>query len=71
MILAGEDAILADELPLLFFIVQTLSEGNRPRHMGRERLSRHSGFEMFDEVKPEEVARACARESVLTMRGRN
>ena len=67
-IATSEGLLLTDELPLLFFIVQTLSEGNNTRHMGRERLSRHSGFEMFDEVKPEEVARACARESIAMLR---
>src|SRR4030042_1936229 len=40
----SEGQYLNDELPLLFFIVQVLSEGNNTRHMGRERLSRHSGF---------------------------
>ena len=67
VIATSEGAYLADELPLLFFIVETLSEGNNTRHMGRERLSRHSGFEMFDEVKPETVARACARESIAML----
>jgi len=36
----SEGLILSDELPLLFFIVQTLGVGNNTRHMGRERLSR-------------------------------
>ncbi|HSK09622.1 MAG TPA: TldD/PmbA family protein [Vicinamibacterales bacterium] len=63
----SEGTYLSDELPLLFFIVQTLSEGNGTRHMGRERLSRHSGFEMFDEVRPETVSRACARESIAML----
>jgi len=55
---------LSDELPLMFFIVQTLGAGNNTRHMGRERLSKHMGFEMFDQYKPEDVARKAARESV-------
>ena len=63
----SEGTYLASELPLLFFIVQALSEGNNTRHMGRERLSRHSGFEMFDEVTPEQVARACAREAIAML----
>jgi TldD protein len=70
-IATSEGAYLTDELPLLFFIVQTLSEGNGTRHMGRERLSRHSGFEMFAEVKPEDVARACARESIAMLEARD
>ena len=63
----SEGVFLTDEQPLLFFIVQTLGVGNGTRHMGRERLSRHSGFEMFDEVTPEEVARTCARESIAML----
>lgn len=63
----SEGLLVSDELPLLFFIVQTLGVGNNTRHMGRERLSRHSGFEMFDEVTPEEVARTCARESIAML----
>ncbi len=60
----SEGLLLNDELPLLFFIVQTLGVGPKYRHMGRERLSMHSGFEMFEQVSPEEVARRCARESI-------
>ncbi|MEJ2542226.1 MAG: TldD/PmbA family protein, partial [Gemmatimonadota bacterium] len=67
----SEGTYLSDELPLLFFIVQTLGVGNGVRHMGRERLSRHSGFEMFDEVTPEEVARTCARESIAMLEARD
>jgi len=63
----SEGLLLSDELPLLFFIVQTLGEGGNTRHMGRERLSRHSGFEMFNKVTPEEVARSCARESIVML----
>lgn len=67
MIANSEGILLSDELPLLFFIVQTLGEGNNTRHMSRERLSRHSGFEMFDEVTPEEVATTAAREAVVML----
>lgn len=63
----SEGLYVTNELPLLFFIVQALSEGNNTRHMGRERLSRHSGFEMFDEVTPEKVARASAREAIAML----
>jgi TldD protein len=63
----SEGVYLTDEQPLLFFIVQTLGVGNGTRHMGRERLSRHSGFEMFEEVTPEEVAQTCARESIAML----
>ena len=67
----SEGLLLSDELPLLFFIVQTLSEGNNNRHMGRERLSQHAGFEMFDEVTPEEVARRTARESIAMLEAKD
>ena len=63
----SEGILLSDELPLLFFIVQTLGVGEKTRHMSRERLSRHSGFEMFGEVSPEEVARTAAREGIVML----
>lgn len=70
-IVNSEGLLLNDALPLLFFIVQTLGVGSQTRHMGRERLSRHSGFEMFDEVTPEELARSCARESVAMLEAKD
>ena len=63
----SEGLLLSDELPLMFFIVQTLGVGDKTRHMSRERLSRHMGFEMFDEVTPEEVATTAARESIAML----
>lgn len=63
----SEGLLLADELPLIFFIVQALGVGNGTSHMGRERLSRHSGIEVFDDVPPEKVAEACAREAVAML----
>lgn len=71
MIANSEGLLLSDELPLLFFIVQTLGEGNNTRHMSRERLSRHSGFEMFDQVTPEEVALTAAKESIVMLDARD
>ena len=67
----SEGLLLSDELPLLFFIVQTLGVGKNTRHMGRERLSKHSGFEMFDMVTPEEVALTCARESIVMLEAKD
>jgi len=67
----SEGLFLSDQLPLLFFIVQALSQGNNTRHMGRERLSRHSGFEMFDEVTPEQVAGNCAREAIAMLEAKD
>ncbi|MBP7706020.1 MAG: TldD/PmbA family protein [Candidatus Aminicenantes bacterium] len=63
----SEGLYLEDELPLIFFIVQALAAGNGTSHMGRERLSRHAGIEMFDDLKPEDAARACAREAVTML----
>ncbi len=63
----SEGLYLRDELPLLFFIVQTMSDDGNSRHLSRERLSRHSGFEMFDEVTPEEVAGRAAREAIAML----
>lgn len=67
----SEGLFLSDELPLLFFIVHTLSEGNNTRHRGRERLSHHSGFEMFESVTPEQIARTAARESVIMLEAKD
>jgi TldD protein len=39
--------------------------------MGRERLSHHSGFEMFEKVSPEQVARNCARESIIMLEAKD
>ncbi len=63
----SEGTYLRDELPLLFFIVQAMSDDGNARHLSRERLSRHSGFEMFDEVSPEEVSRRAAREAIAML----
>lgn len=63
----SEGTYLQDELPLLFFIVQVMSDDGKARHMARERLSRHSGFEMFDEVTPETVAGNAAREAIAML----
>ncbi len=64
----SEGLLLQDRLPLLFFIVQTLGVGNNTRHMGRERISSHSGFELFSQKTPEQVAKTCARESVVMLK---
>jgi TldD protein len=63
----SEGVYLKDELPLLFFIVQVMSDNGKARHMARERLSKHSGFEMFEQVTPETVARNAAREAVAML----
>ncbi|MFO7617605.1 MAG: TldD/PmbA family protein, partial [Bacteroidales bacterium] len=63
----SEGVYLKDELPLMFFIVQTLADDGKARHLSRERLSKHMGFEMFDEVTPEMVAQRAARESIAML----
>lgn len=67
----SEGLLLEDELPLIFFIVQTLGVGNGTSHMSRERLSRHAGLELFDEVRPEDVARTSARESIAMLEAKD
>ena len=67
VIVNSEGIYLKDELPLLFFIVQAMSDDGNARHMARERLSLHSGFEMFDVVTPETVARNAAREAIAML----
>jgi len=71
LIANSEGLLVSDELPLLFFIVQTLGVGNNTQHMGRERLSRHSGFEMFNDVTPEQIAKTCARESIAMLEAKD
>jgi len=63
----SEGIYLRDELPLLFFIVQAMSDNGKTRHMARERLSNHSGFEMFENVTPEAIAENAAREAVAML----
>jgi TldD protein len=67
----SEGLLLSDELPLLFFIIQALGTGNGTSHMGRERLSAHSGFEMFDGGTAEAAARACAREAIAMLEAKD
>lgn len=63
----SEGLYLQDELPLMFFIVQTMSDDGKNRHMSRERLSKHMGFEMFEEFTPEMVAERAAREAIAML----
>lgn len=63
----SEGLYLQDELPQLFFIVEAMSEEGRNRHMSRERISNHSGFEMFDLETPEAVAQRAAREAIAML----
>jgi len=63
----SEGLYLRDELPMLFFIVQVMSADGNARHMARERISLHSGFEMFDTFTPEKVATNAAREAIAML----
>ncbi|HDR89278.1 MAG TPA: hypothetical protein ENN63_06580 [Bacteroidetes bacterium] len=63
----SEGLYLRDELPQMFFIVLALSEDNGRRHLSRERLGMHMGFEMFEETPPEEVAERAAREAIAML----
>ncbi len=63
----SEGVYLRDENPLMFFIVQTMSDDGNARHMSRERLSKHAGFEMFNETTPEMVAERAAREAIAML----
>ncbi len=60
----SEGVYLRDELPLMFFIVEAMSDDGTNRHMSRERISQHSGFEMFEKNLPEDAAERAARESI-------
>jgi len=70
IIATSEGVLLRSSLPLIFFVVQTLAQDQKTSHMGRERLSRHSGLEMFDELTPEKAAREAARESIAMLEAR-
>ncbi len=63
----SEGVYLRDELPLLFFIVQTMSDDGNNRHMSRERISAHSGFELFEKETPEGVAQRASREAIAML----
>ncbi|TSA38419.1 MAG: TldD/PmbA family protein [Porphyromonadaceae bacterium] len=63
----SEGVYLKDELPMMFFIVQTMSDDGKARHLSRERLSKHMGFEMFDQFTPEMVAKRAAREAIAML----
>lgn len=67
VIVNSEGLYLKDELPLLFFIVQAMSDDGKARHMARERLSNHSGFEMFEKITPETIARNAGREAIAML----
>jgi TldD protein len=67
VILTSEGTYIRDELPLLFFIVQVMSDDGKVRHMARERLSNHSGFEMFENITPETIARNASREAIAML----
>jgi TldD protein len=67
VIATSEGVYLRDELPMLFFIVQAMSDDGKARHMSRERLSNHSGFEMFDNNAAEKVAKNASREAIAML----
>jgi len=67
LIANSEGLLVKSSLPLIFFIVQTLAVGKGSSHMGRERLSRHAGLEMFEEESPEKAAKEAARESIAML----
>jgi TldD protein len=59
--------MVTNELPLIWFVVQTLSSHNGKKHMGRKRVSEHTGFEFFDKYSVEEIAREAAREAIAML----
>ncbi len=63
----SEGLWVRSELPLLWFVVQALSSHQGKRHLGRKRLSEHSGFEFFDKYKVADTAREAAREAIAML----
>jgi len=62
--------LVRNKLPLIWFVVQALSFKDGKRHMGRKRVSEHSGFEFFNKYKVEEVAKEAAREAIAMLEAR-
>jgi len=67
----SEGLLIKDELPQVFFLVQTMGVGNGTRHMSRCRMGRHSGFEAFEEETPEDIAQNAAREAVVMLEAKD
>jgi len=63
----SEGVWVEDRQPLIYFIVHALATGGGARHRGRRRISAHSGFELFDGDRPEEVGKGAAREAVTML----
>ena len=59
-----------NKLPLLWFVVQALSSHQGKSHMGRKRLSEHSGFEFFQKYNVKEAAQEAAREAIAMLEAR-
>ncbi len=66
-ILTSEGILTGDEQPVIYFTVQVLAQRGDRRHLGRKRVSIKGGFELFDQISPEEVAREAAREAVAML----
>jgi TldD protein len=67
LIANSEGLWVENKLPLLWFVVQALSSHEGKSHMGRKRLSEHSGFELFQKYNVEDAAREAAREAIAML----
>jgi len=70
-LVANSDGLLAeDDQVRTRFIVQCVAVGDTGMQTGQEAPGRSVGFELFDEIEPEEVARIAADRALTMLRAR-
>ncbi len=71
ILVANSDGLLAqDDQVRTRFFVQCVAVGDTGMQTGMEAPGRTVGFELFDEIEPEEVARTSARRALTLLRAR-
>src|SRR5262245_37473433 len=71
ILVANSDGLLAqDDQVRTRFFVQCVAVGDTGMQTGMEAPGRTVGFELFDEIEPEEVARTSARRALTMLRAR-
>ena len=71
ILVANSDGLLAeDDQVRTRFIVQCVAVGDTGLHTGSEAPGRTVGFELFDEIAPEDVARIAANRALAGLRAR-
>lgn len=71
ILVANSDGVLAgDDQVKTLFSVSCVAQGDTGMQTGRESTGRPVGFELFDEVDVEEMARTAARRAITKLRAR-